>query len=95
MELQDFICPVAPYRGEAISSHQEFNAHLQIFCCRASLICSLQTSGKLSPAEALQKLMQLWEELQPYTSLIEDEYRTFLAKNMSSVDRENRNNPWT
>lgn len=73
MNLQDFICPVYTYRGEPIPSHQEFNTHLQIFCCRASLLCSLQTNGKISPTDALRQLTELWEQLQPYTTLIEDE----------------------
>jgi hypothetical protein len=40
-----------------------FNANLQEFSQRVSYICCLETSGKLRPDEAYQKIESLWQQL--------------------------------
>jgi len=40
-----------------------FDANLQEFAQRVSLICSLEAGGKLSQSEAYQKIRTLWKEL--------------------------------
>jgi len=71
-QLQTFACPLARYRGVHDSGSQEFNAHLQSFAHRVSLLAGLHTGGKLSTHETYQQLLTLWEALQPYCSLIAD-----------------------
>lgn len=52
------------YRGAFVPEHVAFNANLQEFSQRVGYICNLQTAGKLSPEEAYQQLVQLWDGLQ-------------------------------
>jgi hypothetical protein len=40
-----------------------FNANLQEFAQRVSLISGLQTNGKLSPEESYQQIHRLWKQL--------------------------------
>jgi hypothetical protein len=41
-----------------------FNANLQDFSHRVSIICGLETGGKISPQEAYTQLFDLWQELE-------------------------------
>lgn len=52
-----------PYQGQFTPENLVFNANLQEFSKRVSYICNLETSGKLSPEEAYQKIADLWETL--------------------------------
>jgi hypothetical protein len=74
MEIQQFACPIAPYRGVENLGDREFNAHLQFFAHRVSLLAGLHTGGKLPTDETYRQLLALWEELQPYCSLIAETY---------------------
>jgi hypothetical protein len=67
-----FACPIARYRGIKDPFSQEFNRHLQSFAHQVSLLACLHTGGKLPSQEAYQQLLTLWDELQPYLSLIAD-----------------------
>lgn len=67
----DFLYPYACYRGEFTPAAFLFNANLQEFAQRVSIICSLQTGGKLSPTEAFQQLESLWHQLQVATEQLE------------------------
>jgi polyhydroxyalkanoate synthesis regulator phasin len=40
-----------------------FNANLQEFAQRVSLIANLETSGKLSPEESYKQVKALWKQL--------------------------------
>lgn len=71
-QLQKFACPVARYHGVKDPFSLEFNAHLQSFAHQVSLLACLHTGGKLSTQETYQQLLTLWDELQPYLSLIAD-----------------------
>jgi hypothetical protein len=40
-----------------------FNSNLQEFAHRVSLICGLETGGRLPPGEAYEQIKALWKEL--------------------------------
>ncbi|MBF2001741.1 MAG: hypothetical protein IGS50_06420 [Synechococcales cyanobacterium C42_A2020_086] len=60
----DFLYPYSRYRGSVNPENVVFNSNLQEFSQRVSLICGLQTNGKLSPEEAFRQIELLWEQLQ-------------------------------
>ncbi|MEH2226980.1 DUF7219 family protein [Nostoc sp.] len=62
-ELYDFLYPRSPYYGQFKPEYLVFNANLQDFSQRVNYICSLQTSGKLSPEEAYKQIHILWRQL--------------------------------
>lgn len=62
-ELCDFLYPRSPYYGQFKPEYLVFNANLQDFSQRVNYICSLQTSGKLSPEEAYKQIHILWRQL--------------------------------
>ena len=55
--------PRASYHGEFSPERMVFNANLQEFATRISLICNLETGGKISSEEAYQQIKRLWKEL--------------------------------
>lgn len=58
-----FLYPTARYRGEFTPEHLAFNANLQEFAQRVSLLCGLETGGKIPPNEAYQEIKDLWQQL--------------------------------
>jgi hypothetical protein len=52
------------YRGEVKPENLVFNANLQEFAQRVSLISGLESNGKLSPGEAYEQIESLWSQLQ-------------------------------
>ncbi|MCS6815623.1 MAG: hypothetical protein NZ772_18880 [Cyanobacteria bacterium] len=75
-QFQKFACPIARYRGIKDPLSQEFNSHLQVFAHRLSLLVGLHTGGKLSNQQIYPQLLTLWDELQPYLSLVADDTQT-------------------
>ncbi|MEO0458620.1 MAG: hypothetical protein AAF152_18860 [Cyanobacteria bacterium P01_A01_bin.114] len=66
--------PRASYRGEFTPENLVFNANLQEFANRISLICGLETGGKLSPDEAYEQIKALWKDLKASKkNLIQDD----------------------
>jgi glutathione peroxidase-family protein len=63
-DLQAFLYPLARYHGEVKPQNLVFNANLQEFSQRVSLIANLQTNGKLSPEESYTQVEALWQQLQ-------------------------------
>ena len=63
-DLQAFLYPLARYYGEVKPQNLVFNANLQEFAQRVSLIANLQTNGKLSPEESYTQVEALWQQLQ-------------------------------
>ena len=59
----DFFCPRSRYYGQVKPENLVFNANLQEFSQRVSLICGLETNGKLSPEEAFDQIRVLWKQL--------------------------------
>jgi sigma54-dependent transcription regulator len=60
---QQFISPTSRYYGEFTPEHLAFNANLQEFANRVSLICGLETGGKITNKEAYNQIKQLWKQL--------------------------------
>lgn len=58
-----FLAPRSKYYGEFSPGSLTFNSNLQEFAHRVSLICGLETGGKLPPGEAYEQIKLLWKEL--------------------------------
>jgi len=58
-----YINPRHRYRGVFSPENLAFDANLQEFTNRISIICALETGGKISPIEAYQQIKDLWAEL--------------------------------
>jgi len=52
-----------PYRGEVSLPNIIFDANLQEFAQRITLICALESGGKISQGEAYQQIKELWINL--------------------------------
>jgi hypothetical protein len=63
IDKERFINPISRYRGEFSPENIAFDANLQEFTNRISIICALETGGKISPIEAYQQIKDLWAEL--------------------------------
>jgi hypothetical protein len=59
----NFVMPRMPYRGDFTPGHLVFNSNLQEFAHRVSLICGLETGGKISGDQAYEDIKKLWQEL--------------------------------
>ncbi|NER82226.1 MAG: hypothetical protein F6K42_22220 [Leptolyngbya sp. SIO1D8] len=59
----DFITPRSTYWGEVTLPNLTFNANLQEFAQRVSLVCNLETGGKITPDDAYQEIKALWKQL--------------------------------
>jgi hypothetical protein len=58
-----FFNPNFRFRGEFTPQNLAFDANLQEFTNRISIICALETGGRISPNEAYQQIKELWEKL--------------------------------
>ena len=59
----DFINPHSHYYGDVHPENLVFNANLQEFTQRVSVIVNLETAGKLSSEEAYEQIKDLWKQL--------------------------------
>ena len=59
----EYLFPQSKYYGQFTPEQLAFNANLQEFSQRISIICSLETGGKLSPLDAYEQIKQAWKEL--------------------------------
>ncbi|MCY7286151.1 MAG: hypothetical protein LH679_22560 [Cyanobacteria bacterium CAN_BIN43] len=59
----DFLNPCSRYYGEVKPENLVFNANLQEFANRVTLICGLETNGKMTPDEAYKEVKLLWKQL--------------------------------
>ncbi len=55
--------PQSRYYGKFTPENLMFNANLQEFSHRVSIICSLETGGKISSQEAFLEIAELWQQL--------------------------------
>ncbi|MEL6159112.1 MAG: hypothetical protein AAFQ40_08705 [Cyanobacteria bacterium J06623_5] len=55
--------PRAPYHGNFTPQNLTFNANLQEFANRVSLICGLETGGKITSQEAYENIKEIWKDL--------------------------------
>lgn len=62
-EKDQFLFPRSSYRGEFKPENLVFNSNLQEFAQRVVYICSLETNGKISPAQAYEQIKTLWRQL--------------------------------
>jgi hypothetical protein len=62
-EKDKFLNPISRFRGEFSPQNIAFDANLQEFTNRISLICSLETGGKITPVEAYNQIKKLWHDL--------------------------------
>jgi hypothetical protein len=51
------------YNGNFKPENLVFNSNLQEFTQKVSYICSLETSGKLTPEESYKQIKALWKDL--------------------------------
>jgi hypothetical protein len=58
-----FFNPQSSFRGDFTPENLAFNANLQEFANRISIICNLETGGRLSADDAYQQIKQLWKQL--------------------------------
>ncbi|NJR40141.1 MAG: hypothetical protein HC781_16610 [Leptolyngbyaceae cyanobacterium CSU_1_4] len=58
-----FFNPQSSYHGEFTPESLAFNANLQEFANRISIICNLETGGRMNAEEAYQEIKQLWKQL--------------------------------
>jgi hypothetical protein len=58
------------YNGEFKPENLVFNSNLQEFTQKVSYICSLETAGKLTPAESYQQIKALWKDLKRSKKLL-------------------------
>lgn len=59
----EFLFPRSKYWGEFSPQRLAFNANLQEFAQRVSVLCNLETGGKLEPGEAYDQIKRLWKDL--------------------------------
>ena len=58
-----FLNPISNFRGEFSPQNLAFNANLQEFTNRISIICALETGCKISSNEAYRQIKELWIKL--------------------------------
>lgn len=63
IDKESFFYPISRYRGEFTPEQLAFNANLQEFAQRVSLICGLETGGKVSSDQAYEDIKKLWKDL--------------------------------
>lgn len=73
--VRNFLYPLSRYYGHFTPEQLVFNANLQEFAQRISLLCSLETGGKLSPEETYQEIKELWQNLTESKKRLLDEVR--------------------
>lgn len=60
---ESFLFPRSKYWGEFTPQQLAFNANLQEFAQRVSLVCNLETGGKMSADQAYDEIKRLWKDL--------------------------------
>lgn len=74
-DKNNFLYPTSKYRGEFTPEQLAFNANLQEFANRVSLICGLETGGKISSDDAYDQIKQLWKDLKASKKALLDQIR--------------------
>lgn len=59
---EQFLYPRNPYHGKLTPDRLLFNANLQEFAQKVSIISALETNGKITPLESYHRVKNLWEE---------------------------------
>ncbi len=58
------LCPHSRYYGTFTPENLMFNANLQEFSHRVSIVCALETGGKIPSQEAYLQIAELWQQLE-------------------------------
>jgi len=58
-----FLYPRSSYHGDFTPEKLTFNANLQEFAQRVSLLCGLETGGKISADDAYIQIKEMWKQL--------------------------------
>jgi hypothetical protein len=61
---QEMLSPRSPYYGQPLPQQVALNQVLQDFANQVSLTCALETGGRISPSDAMERLDSLWQMLQ-------------------------------
>ncbi len=80
-ELDFFLYHNNRYHGEFKPENLVFNNNLQEFTQKVSFICSLETSGKLTPEESYKQIKALWKELKRSKKELGIGQQPFLGEN--------------
>ena len=59
----EFLNPIGRYSGEFTPENLAFDANLQEFTNRVSIICALENGGKITTVDAYRQIKELWSEL--------------------------------
>jgi sigma54-dependent transcription regulator len=59
----EFLYPKSRFYGKFTPEQLAFNANLQEFAQRVSIICGLETGGQVASEEAYQQIKRLWKQL--------------------------------
>jgi hypothetical protein len=62
-DVDRYLYPRSRYRGKFTPQNLAFNSNLQEFAQKIGYICALETSGKVSSAQAYREIKALWKEL--------------------------------
>lgn len=62
-ELEQFLYPSTPYRGEFTPEKLLFHANLQQFARQVEYLCALETGGNITAEAAFQQMNHLWKDL--------------------------------
>ncbi|BAZ43463.1 hypothetical protein NIES4102_04640 [Chondrocystis sp. NIES-4102] len=60
---ENFLYPRSSYHGNFSPQNLAFNANLQEFAQQVAYICGLETNGKVTSAEAYDRIKKVWQEL--------------------------------
>ncbi len=74
-EKNKFLYPLGRYRGDFTPEQLAFNANLQEFAQRVSLICGLETGGKISSKDAYDEIKLMWKKLKESKKALLDQQR--------------------
>lgn len=62
-EKEEFLYPRSKYYGSFTPQSLVFNANLQEFAQKVSLLCNLETGGKIDQDSAYKQIKALWKQL--------------------------------
>jgi hypothetical protein len=62
-EKEEFLYPRSKYYGSFTPQSLVFNANLQEFAQKVSLLCNLETGGKIDQDAAYKQIKALWKQL--------------------------------
>jgi hypothetical protein len=58
-----FLNPKSKFYGNFSPENLAFDANLQEFANRVSIICALETGGKITPLDAYEQIKALWKQV--------------------------------